>query len=287
MFKSFIAPSDAKQKLSEDPDVKVLFTTLNSMCNSKPSDILELNITHYIPNSILFDFENSICDTTSRLSNMMPPFLQFQTQVSNLGISNSDTLFVYDDFGNFCASRVWFMFKTMGFDNIFVIDGGLPKWLDLGYATTEQLSDINHSNKFTARPSKQFKFVDAHHVTNSINHPDRCIIDARGETRFNGLTEETRPNLRSGHIPSSINIPYASLQSRQGMNDLVQLTKAFEPYLHKKELIFSCGSGVTACILAQSAFEVLSSKTQLATVLSVYDGSWSEWGADNKFKVEK
>jgi thiosulfate/3-mercaptopyruvate sulfurtransferase len=284
MFKSFISPRQAKQDLLNDTDIKLLFTTLDSMSSNKPKDILQLDDACYIPGSVLFDFKNVICDKHSHLSNMMPSASQFQQQVSELGISNSDTIYVYDDFGNFCSSRVWFMFKSMGFESIFVIDGGLPSWLDHGFETTNKLNTKNSIQSFISAPSSQFRFVDAEYVSQHINTLDTSIIDARGEARFKGLVKEERENLRSGHIPSSVNLPYASFQSRQGMHSLSELKHKFEPYRDKRELIFSCGSGVTACILAQCAFEAYSSiSSATIPILSVYDGSWSEWGADERF----
>ena len=286
MFKSFISPKQAKQDLLNNTDIKLLFTTLDSMSSNKPTDILELNHACYIPDSTLFDFKNIICDKQSHLSNMMPSVSQFQQQVSELGINNSDTIYVYDDFGNFCSSRVWFMFKSMGFESIFVIDGGLPNWLDHGFETTNKLNTTNSKQSFISAPSSQFRFVDAEYVSQHINTLDTSIIDARGEARFKGLVKEERENLRSGHIPSSFNLPYASLQSRQGMHSLSELKQKFEPYRDKRELIFSCGSGVTACILAQCAFEVYSAcREHPMPIMSVYDGSWSEWGADDRFQL--
>lgn len=287
MFKSFITPTHAKQCLSTDSNTKLLFTTLESMSANKPDDIKALDRPCYIPNSILFDFNNSICDKTSKLSNMMPSASQFDHQVGELGLSNENTVFVYDDFGNFCASRVWFMFMSMGFNNIKVIDGGLPAWLDMGFNISTKLSPQTTAANFFSKHSSRFRFVDAEYVESQIGSKKTCIIDARGQSRFLGKVVEKRAYLRSGHIPTSKNLPYVDLQLRSGTRSMPELIKKFSEYLDKKELIFSCGSGVTACILAQCAFEVFSSSTNHdMPILSVYDGSWSEWGAESKFDIE-
>jgi len=281
---SFVSISDVFASLDKhrQSNTKMLFTTMNSMAGSKPSFINALNQASYIKNSILFDFVTSICDKNNRLSNMMPSVEQFTQQVRALGINQHDNLIVYDDFGNFCASRVWFMFRAMGFVNIKVMDGGLPTWLKASLPTVQTLYQPSEMGDFVARPSDIFKFVDSTYVEQKIDDVNSITIDARSADRFTGSLPDPRPNVRSGHIPLSINIHYSSLQKGIGEADIAQITDVFSDIGPSKEVLFSCGSGVTACILAQSFFEIHPQHN----AIRVYDGSWSDWGCNDALPIE-
>lgn len=252
-------------------DVLILFTTVNSGNWPKPS-IINDNPSLRIPGSIYFDFEEAVVDKTSPLSKMMPEPSVFEREVRKLGICNTSTIVVYDDFGNFCASRVWFMFRNMGFKNVRVLDGGLPLWVAQQHPTTDGCISPASIGDFTANPSSDFQFVSNEYVMQNIVSGTLDLLDARGAKRFSGEEPDPRKQVRAGHIPKSMNLHYARLFDKEGcFLSLDEISKLI-PY-SAKGLIFSCGSGVTACILAQAAYMVGISP------LYVYDGSWSEWGS--------
>lgn len=256
---------------------------------SKP-DITRGQANAFIPGAQFFDFENDFVDNSSQFSNMMPCTQQFELSAQKLGLNLHDEIVIYDDFGNFCASRVWFMLISMGFSNVKVLDGGLPQWLSEGFTTQSELciNEVPSSVKLIA--AKQIGFVNAEYIqrqlanrqTNTNADSDIQIIDARGAGRFNGTQAEPRANMRSGHIPSSCNIHYASLQYEHQFKAKEQLERLFaaQDVDLTQAIVFSCGSGITACIVAQAAY-ILGARE-----LYVYDASWSQWGADATLPVE-
>jgi thiosulfate/3-mercaptopyruvate sulfurtransferase len=162
------------------------------------------------------------------------------------------------------------MFKSMGHKNVAVLDGGLPDWIKEGFSVEEKKSNPiylrgNFKAKFSARCIK-----DKKEILENIQTEVAVLIDARDENRFHGIGEEPRLGLKSGHIPGAINIPYTQLLQDGKFLSKEALLKILP--LGDKPLVFTCGSGVTACI-DLLAYELISKNSK-----AVYDGSWTEWG---------
>jgi thiosulfate/3-mercaptopyruvate sulfurtransferase len=229
-----------------------------------------------IPGAQFFDLD-AISEPQSPYPHMLPTAEHFAKAVSALGITNASRVVVYDAAGLFSAARAWWMFRVFGHDAVHVLDGGLPRWkeegqpVESGKYAIKSLNNIDFITNF--RPEL---VIDATELEACRAQKSSQIVDARGEARFYGRQPEPRPGVRAGHIPGSVNLPYAELLDARG---LVKRGDAFHAALEHasiavdKLMISSCGSGVTACILALAIYE------NTGREVRVYDGSWAEWGA--------
>jgi thiosulfate/3-mercaptopyruvate sulfurtransferase len=228
--------------------------------------------TVQLPGTRHFDFDKRICDPATPLPHMMPPPELFEREVRLLGIRNDSVIVIYDRVGVYASPRAWWMFKAMGHDQVAVLDGGLPAWLEAQLPCEPVGAQPVEPGDFVARPRPGL-FCDAEHVAAALEDKRYAVLDARSEGRFQGREPEPRPGLRPGHMPHALNLPFGTLQSNGRMRPTEELAALFASRVQpQQKLIFSCGSGVTACILALAA--ELSGYRELA----VYDGSWSEWG---------
>jgi len=225
-----------------------------------------------LPGTRLFDFDQRICDQTTQLPHMMPPPELFEREVRLLGVRNDSVIVVYDRVGVYASPRAWWMFKAMGHAQVAVLDGGMPAWLEAQLPCEPVGTRPGEPGDFVARPRPGL-FCDAEHVAAALEDKCYVVLDARPEGRFLGREPEPRPGLRPGHMPHALNLPFGTVQAHGHMRAREELAALFTSRVEPgQKLIFSCGSGVTACILALAA--------ELAGYreLSVYDGSWSEWG---------
>ncbi len=228
--------------------------------------------SHQIPGTQVFDFDKRVCDRTSPLPHMMPPPEVFEREVRALGIRGDSVIVVYDRVGVYASPRAWWMFKAMGHEQVAVLDGGLPAWLEAGLPVEPAAGHAVLPGDFVARPRPGL-FCDAEQVMAALADPRFAVLDARSEGRFLGREPEPRPGLRGGHMPHALNLPFSAVQAQGRMRPVEELAAIFAAKVgSQRRLIFSCGSGVTACILALAA--ELAGHRELA----VYDGSWSEWG---------
>lgn len=233
-----------------------------------------------IPGAQHFDFEKAICDQGSHLPNMMPNVDHFEAEVKKLGVKQDSLIVVYDNKGVYSAPRAWWMFKVMGHDKVVVLNGGLSAWKEAGGDVAAiSASDAVVGDFCCVHCPDKMVSVDA--VLKNLENPQATILDARSPARFSGAEADPRPHIQSGHIPTSKNLCFAELQNEGCMLPAEALDKKFSALGLVKEdkIIFSCGSGVTACILALGASEAGYHN------LAVYDGSWSEWGAGDKYPV--
>lgn len=225
-----------------------------------------------LPKTKVFDFERRFSDRGSSLPHMMPTPELFEQEARSLGIKRDSIIVVYDRTGVYASPRAWWMFKAMGHDNVVVLDGGMPAWIEAGLPVEPDADESTERGDFVARPRKTL-ICDADHVARALEDQNCAVVDARSEGRFYGREPEPRPGLRSGHIPNSINLPYTSVLQRGQMRSATELQALFASKIgDRRNLVFTCGSGVTACILA------LAATIAGYSGISVYDGSWSEWG---------
>jgi thiosulfate/3-mercaptopyruvate sulfurtransferase len=256
-------------KNSDNPKLIIIDASLKSPITAKSSEERKL-----IPRSLKFDWDQ-FSDSTTELPHMMPNEDDFTVAAQTLGINNDSLLVVYDAIGIYSSPRVWWMFKAMGFTNCYVLNGGLPAWLAKGYDVDDQHAQPIGTGNFKANDDSR-SFCNSSAVLKAIDDKDICIIDARSEERFYGRISEPRVGLNRGHIPNSINIPFEQVLLQHEMKSKEELKQVFENISKDSQLIFSCGSGVTACIDALAATLIGYQH------ISIYDGSWSEWGMDIK-----
>ena len=225
-----------------------------------------------------FDFKNDFSDKKSAFPNMLPSPEEFEKGCRNIGICNKSILVVYDNRGIYSSPRVWWMFKTMRFDNIAVLDGGLDAWVSLGFPI-EKLKSENAKKpqgNFTAN-FRSYLVVNKDFVRQNIETQTHLLIDARSSGRFLGTQLEPRAGLPGGNIPNSVNLPYTEVLKEGKFKSKPELNKLFSKFkIGDKPLIFSCGSGITACIIMLAAEQILDNPK------AVYDGSWTQWALTEK-----
>ncbi len=226
-----------------------------------------------IPHALKFDWDK-FSDLSNPLPHTMPGGTQFSKAAQELGVNEDSLVVVYDRAGLYSSPRVWWMFLAMGFKNCYVLDGGSPEWIKMDYEYATEYNEPRKKGNFSATFIKDL-ISSKDDVLHASNHKNKLIIDARSEDRFYGKIAEPRAGLKRGHIPNSMNIPFENVLFEHKMRTNVELEEIFCEIEDKSTpLIFSCGSGVTACIDALAASLIGYQN------ISIYDGSWSEWGDD-------
>lgn len=234
-----------------------------------------------IPSTRFFDIKNVFSDSSATYPNTWPGQEAFNEAARNLGIRNDSVIIVYDDHGIYSSARAWWMLKSMGHEHVAVLNGGLLAWKEAGFEVEKKNATPIIQGDFTGNLTPDC-FKDHLGVLSLINSSQNLIIDARAADRFKGLVEEPREGLRSGHIPGSINLPYTDLLVNGRMIKEDGLKEKLKPvFPEDKNLVFSCGSGITACVLALAA-DLSGYKN-----ISIYDGSWTEWGSLSELPIER
>jgi thiosulfate/3-mercaptopyruvate sulfurtransferase len=262
----------------DDPHVRVVDGTWH-MPQLQRDPRREFEEAH-VPGAVFFDIDG-IADRNTSLPHMLPSAAQFASQVGELGISNADFVVVYDLRGVISAARVWWTFRAMGHHRVAVLDGGLRKWRAEGRPVESGPAKAPR-RRFRARLRRDL-VRGLQQVRRNIYTRREQTLDARSHGRFAGTEPEPRAGLRGGHIPGSLNLPYDMLYRPDATllppDELRQAFTAAGVDLGKP-VVTTCGSGITASVLALGLHLVGHKK------VAVYDGSWTEWAGQADTPVE-
>ncbi len=279
MNKIFLNVEEAHNLITNKNNV-IIFDASYFLPNTGISALEEYNKEH-IENAKFFDIDK-ISDQNNDLPHMFPSLNIFEKHMQELGLNNDDIVLIYDNSPLLSSARSWFMLKYFGHKKIFILSGGIKAWKENGFKTTNKTSKITNGN-FIGTEENQTLVVKIDHMKNISKNKLFPILDARSYERFSGTGKEPRPNLESGHIPNSYNLPASKLSDKNG--NLIS-KEDFKKLIYKlkikenEKVITTCGSGVSACVIALSFYMIGNED------IPIYDGSWSEWASKN-MKISK
>lgn len=230
-----------------------------------------------IENALFFDIEG-VSHHASPLPHMLPSAPEFEVAISAMGISNDDLVVLYGQSGmTMGPARAWWTFRVFGHERVCVLNGGLPAWIAEGFPVHSGPVPVSVPSRFSAVYNAELVKLRAQ-VEVASDNSTSMILDARAAARFAGNAPEPRPGMRSGHIPGSCNVPANALISPETGKILprtaLQSLFAETGLSPEKPVIASCGSGVTACVIALALHNIGHE------LVAVYDGSWAEWGQE-------
>ena len=235
-----------------------------------PEQIRSEYLAEHIPGARLFEIDK-VADPESELPHMLPSNEHFAEAMAKLGVDGSRPVVVYDRSSNhFSAPRVWFTLKLFGVNECYVLNGGLQAWKQAGN-TTEAGETAPSLISQRAWSLDRSRVVSGKQMSQFVESSSETILDARAKNRFVGEAPEPRPGLTSGHMPGSVCVPFAGLTDAQGNFVSSPVLKDIFKEVDSPNPIVSCGSGITACVLALAL-------ARIGIEARLYDGSWAEWG---------
>lgn len=273
-----IETADALNELNR-PGVK--FVDATWYMPNVPTDAYETYLNEHIPGAVHFDIDK-VANHAIDLPHMYPSLEYFEASMSELGISSSDNVIVYDRSTFVASARVWWMFLSYGHQNVKVLNGGLKAW-KLGGGPVESGAPSNLPSSPYVGKSVGDQVIAREQVDSMISNPEAAILDARSKGRFDGTEPEPRPGLRGGHIPGSLNLYYADVMDADGImheSSRIQEILGDLSVDSNPVLVTTCGSGVTAAILLLAIYQVRQQGLRL------YDGSWTEWALHPDSEIE-
>ena len=236
--------------------------------------------TKRIPRSRNFDLQNTFKDQEATLPNTMPSPEYFEQEIRKIGINNDSIIVIYDHHGVYSSPRAWWIFKAMGHQNVAVLDGGFPAWKNAKLPIAIQANYDGEVGDFNTNFQPDL-IKSAEQVLATLDKDKVAILDARSAGRFYGTAPEPRTDLKSGHIPGSQNLPSSKIIKDEKLLPKAELKVIYDAFhLENRTIIFTCGSGMTACVIALGA-EVAGYESK-----AIFDGSWTKWG-DGDYPVEK
>ena len=267
------------QEHLNQPDLRIVDATYYLPTQGKQGHTEYL--ARHIPGAAFFDIDE-IADEASPLPHMLPAPEKFAARMRRLGVGDGNRIVVYDAHGMMSAARAWWMLRIFGARDVAVLDGGLPKWMAEGRPIED--GDVpTRERHFTARLDNTQVRLKAQ-MTRNLQLKREQVLDARAAGRFKGTEPELWPGRRSGHIPGSRNLPYTQLldSGSATFRPAEEMRRLFNGagIDISKPVVTTCGSGITACVLALGLHLVG------ARDVAVYDGSWAEWGLPGETPVE-
>lgn len=263
----------------QNPDVVVLDATLLPVGANPPADTRARYVARHIPGAMFFDIDE-LSDHSTPLPHMLPTAEVFAVSMAELGVSDDATIVVYEQEGVLSAPRAWWMLRTFGARSVYVLDGGMPAWIE-AKLPTESGGVERATAKFNARLDRDavIDFAGIEHLIAGKGQ----ILDARSEGRFTGVSPEPRPGISSGHMPGAVSLPYTELAEDGRMKTAELLREIFKSHGVKIErpVTTTCGSGITAAVLA------LGLEIAGAQRVTLYDGSWAEYAGQPRAVIEK
>jgi thiosulfate/3-mercaptopyruvate sulfurtransferase len=271
-MKSILIEAEELNARIGDPGLKILHVTMAPVGTSPGHVSGGANSGVHLPGAIVFDIEKMSDESIPLPHSALSPEL-FSRRVRALGLDSSDEIVVYDEKGIYSGPRARYLFLNAGHEKVRILNGGLPAWVSLGYETSSEPVIPAREGDFSPRPAIRH-FVDRQAVLQAIEARNTVLIDARSKERFLGLVDEPRAGLARGHIPTASSLPFTEVLNGPFLKTKTELMRILDPITAPdRSVIAYCGSGVTACIVAL-ALEVADHQS-----VSVYDGSWSEWGS--------
>ena len=266
-----------------DPNTTILDATLPPVGVTPPVDTHARYLSSHIPNAIFFDI-NQHSDHATTLPHMLPRPEEFARSMSALGISDTATIVVYEQSGVYSAPRAWWMLRTFGAKNVYVLDGGLEAWTAANLPT--QSGPVHHPAATFHAKLDHTAIKDLNQLSETLAEHEQTrpqILDARSAARFNGTAPEPRPGISSGHMPGATSLPYTDLVADgrlKSANELQQIFSTKNIDINQP-ITTTCGSGVTAAVISL-ALEIAGAKST-----SLYDGSWAEYASHSETIIEK